>query len=101
MGICTHRKPVYASILVPEIAEVGIIDSTCRIGCGKIHQTVFQGTCIMQGKSAAGYNIRQSTVFIKELVEIQIIIPYNKLDIDIRKLFLDIWCIFFIQVCAP
>ena len=55
----------------------------------------------MQGKSAAGYNIRQSTVFIKELVEIQIIIPYNKLDIDIRKLFLDIWCIFFIQVCAP
>ena len=52
----------------------------------------------MEGKPAAGYNIRQSTVFIKELVEIQIIIPYNKLDIDIRKLFLDIWCIFFIQV---
>ena len=44
----------------------------------------------MQGKSAAGYNIRQSTVFIKELVEIQIIIPYNKLDIDIQEQLPDI-----------
>ena len=56
------------SILVHKTAEVGIIDSTCLIGCGKIHQTVIQRTCVMQGKPAAGNNIRQSTVFIKKFI---------------------------------
>ena len=101
MCIRTHRKPVYASILIHKIAEIGIIDSTCLIGCGKIHQAVFQGTCVMQGKTTAGYNIRQSAVFIKKLIKIQIIIAYYKFNIDIRKLFLNVWCIFFIQICAP
>ena len=55
----------------------------------------------MQGKSTAGYNIRQSIVFLKESVKIQIIIAYNKFNLDIRELFLNVWCIFFIQVCAP
>ena len=55
----------------------------------------------MQRKPAAGYNIRQSAVFIQKPVEIQIIISYYKLDIDIRELFLDVRRIFFIQLCAP
>ena len=101
MGICTHGKPVYAAILVHKTAEVGIIDSTCLIGCGKIHQTVIQRTCVMQGKPAAGNNIRQSTVFIKKFIKIQIIIADYKFNIDIRKLFLDVWCIFIIQAGAP
>ena len=101
MGICTHRKPVYTAILIFEIVKVGIIDSTCSIGCGKIHQTVLQGACIMEGKPAAGYNIRQSAVFIQKTIEIQIIIAYYKFNVDIRKLFLDVWRIFFIQLCAP
>jgi len=42
----------------------------------------------MQGKPAAGYNIRQSAVFIKKLIKIQIIIAYYKFNIDIRELFL-------------
>ncbi len=81
--------------------EVSIIDSTGRIGCGKIHQAVFQRTGIMQGKPAAGYDIRQPSVFIQKPVEIQIIITYYKFHIDIRKLFLDVWCIFVIQACTP
>ena len=55
----------------------------------------------MQGKTAAGYNIRQSAVFIKKLIKIQIIIAYYKFNIDIRELLLDVWCIFIIQACAP
>ena len=46
--IRTHRKPVYASILIHKIAEVAVINSTGRIGCGKIHQAVFEGIRIMQ-----------------------------------------------------
>ena len=90
MGICTHRKPVYTAILISETVKVCIIDSTCSIGCGKIHQAVLQGTCIMEGKPAAGYNIRQSAVFIQKTVEIQIIIAYYKFNVDIRELFLDV-----------
>ena len=55
----------------------------------------------MEGKPAAGYNIRQSTVFIKKFIKIQIIIADYKFNIDIRKLFLDVWCIFFIQLRGP
>ena len=55
----------------------------------------------MQGKPAAGNNIRQSTVFIKKFIKIQIIIADYKFNIDIRKLFLDVWCIFIIQAGAP
>ena len=47
-------------------------------------------------EGATSYNIRQATIFLKKLVEIQIIIPYYKFNIDIRKLFLDVWCISFI-----
>ena len=101
MRIRTYRKPVDASILIHKIVEVCVIDSTCSIGCGKIHQAVLQRTCIMQRKPAAGYNIRQSIVFIQKPVEIQIIIAYYKLNIDIRELFLDVRCIFFIQARAP
>ena len=101
MSIRTHRKPVYAAILILKIVEVSIIDSTGRIGCGKIHQAVFQRTGIMQGKPAAGYDIRQPSVFIQKPVEIQVIIAYYKFHIDIRKLFLDVWCIFFIHACTP
>ena len=38
--------------------------------------------------------------FHRNTVEIQIIVPYYKFNIDIRELFLDVWCIFFIQVCG-
>ena len=55
----------------------------------------------MEGKPAAGYNIRQSAVFIQKTIEIQIIIAYYKFNVDIRKQFLDVWRIFFIQLCAP
>ena len=44
----------------------------------------------MEGKPAAGYNIRQSTVFVQKTIEIQIIIAYYKFNVDIRKLFLDV-----------
>ena len=49
--------------LIKRIPEQYIyIDDRCfrnaLIGCGKIHQTVLQRTCVMQGKPAAGYNIR-------------------------------------------
>ena len=64
-------------------------------------QTNLHNCFEQQGKSTAGYNIRQSIVFLKESVKIQIIIAYNKFNLDIRELFLDVWCIFFIQVCAP
>ena len=101
MRICAHRKPVYAAVLVSETVEVGIIDSTGRIRCGKIHQAVFERTGIVQGEPAAGYYIRQSAVFVEKPVEIQIIIPYYKFNLDIRQLFLDIGCIFFIQLRAP
>ena len=101
MRIRTHWKPVYTAILIHKIVEVCIINSTCCIGCGKIHQAVFQRTGIMQGKPAAGYDIRQPSVFIQKPVEIQIIIAYYKFHIDIRKLFLDVWCIFVIQACTP
>ena len=51
----------------------------------------------MERKRRQGYNIRQSTVFLQEpVVEIQVIITYHKFNINIRKLFLDVWCIFFI-----
>ena len=81
--------------------KVGIINSTSNIGCRKIHQAVFQRTCIMKRKTTAGYNIRQSIIFFKKLIKIQVIIPYYKFNIDIRELFLNVWCIFFIEVCAP
>ena len=40
----------------------------------------------MEGKPAAGYNIRQSTVFLQKPVEIQVIITYHKFNINIRSL---------------
>ena len=101
VGIRADRKPVYAAILVHEIVEVRIIDGTGGVGGGKIHEAVFQGAGIMEGKPAAGDNIRQSSVFIQEPVEIQVIVPDYKFNIDIRKLLLDIGRVFFIELCAP
>ena len=43
MGICTHRKPVYAAILIFEIVKVGIIDSTCSIGLERSIRLSFRG----------------------------------------------------------
>lgn len=55
----------------------------------------------MKGKPAAGDNIRQSSVFIQEPVEIQVIVPDYKLNVDIRKLLLEIGRVFFIELCGP
>ena len=41
----------------------------------------------MQGKTTAGYNVRQSAVFIKKLIKVQIIITYYKFNIDV----VDLW----------
>ena len=101
MYICAHRKPVYTAILIRKAVDVCIIDSTGLIGGGKVHQTVLQRTGVMQRKPAAGYNIRQSTVFIQKSVEIQIVIAHYKFNIDVRKLLLNVWCICFIQLCGP
>ena len=101
MGIRADRKPVDAAILVHEIAEVRIIDGTGGVGGGQVHEAVFQRAGIMEGKPAAGDNIRQSSVFIQEPVEIQVIVPDYKFNIDIRKLLLDIGGVFFIELCGP
>ena len=99
--IRAHRKPVDAAILIHKTGEVCFVDSTCRIGGGKIHQAALQRVCIMQRKTAAGDDVRQSTVFHQEFVEIQVVISHHKFNVDVRELRLEVWRILIIQVCAP
>ena len=55
----------------------------------------------MQRKTAAGDDIRQFSVLIYEFVEIKIIVAHHKLDIYIRKLGLNVGCVFFIHCISP
>ena len=99
--IRAHRKPVDAAILIHKIGEVCFVDSTCRIGGGKIHQAALQRVCIMQRKTAAGDNVRQSAVFHQKFVEIQVVISHHKFNVDVRELRLEVWRVLIIQACAP
>ena len=40
VGIGTYGQPVYAAILIFEAVEIDIVDGTCFVGGGKIHQAV-------------------------------------------------------------
>ena len=101
MRIRAYRKPVHTSILVHEIIEICIIDCTCLICCGKIHKTILKRTCIMKWETTTRNNIRKSAIFIQELIKIQIVIANYKFNIHIWKLWLNIRCIFIIQICGP
>ena len=55
----------------------------------------------MQGKTAAGNNIWHTITFLKKPIKIKIIISHYKFNIYIRKLRLDIRCVFLIQIRSP
>ena len=55
----------------------------------------------MQGETAAGDNVRQTAVFLQELVKVQIVVAYDKLNVYIRQLRLHIGGVVFVQGVGP
>ena len=55
----------------------------------------------MQGKPAAGDDIRQRAMLIHEFVEVNIVVAYHKLNVHIGQLGLDIRCVAVVQGRAP
>ena len=96
-----HGQPVDPAAAVHEARQVGLVDCARFLCGGKIHQLILKPCGIIQRKSSAGDNIRQRTVFTQELVKIQIIVAYNKLDLHIGQLGLDILRIGAVQLRAP
>ena len=86
MGVCADRQPVYAAVFVHKTVQIGVVNRTRLIRCGQVQQAVFQRTCIVERKSAAGDNIRQAAVFIEEFVEVQIVVAHHKFNIHVRQL---------------
>ena len=101
VGVGAHRQPVHAAVLIFEAVEVGIVDRARLVGGGKVHQAVLQRCSIVQREAAAGDDVRQAAVLLQKLVEIQIVVAYDKFNVHVRQLRLDIGGIGLVQVTGP
>ena len=101
MGVCAYGQPVYTAVLIFKAVEVGIVDSACLVGGGKVHQAVLQGGRIVQGEAAAGYNVRQTAVFLQEFVKVQIVVAHDKLNVYVRQPRLHVGGVLFVEAVGP
>ena len=101
VGVGAHRQPVHAAVLIFEAVEVGIVDRARLVGGGKIHQAVLQGRSIVQREAAAGDDVRQAAVLLQEFVKVQIVVAYDKFNVHVRQLRLDIGGIGLVQAIGP
>ena len=101
VGVCAYGQPVYTAVLIFKAVEVGIVDSACLVGGGKVHQAVLQGGRIVQGEAAAGYNVRQTAVLLQEFVKVQIVVAHDKLNVYVRQLRLHVGGVLFVEAVGP
>mgnify|MGYP007042244383 CR=1 FL=1 len=101
VGVCAYGQPVYTAVLIFKAVEVGIVDSACLVGGGEVHQAVLQGGRIVQGEAAAGYNVRQTAVFLQEFVKVQIVVAHDKLNVYVRQLRLHVGGVLFVEAVGP
>lgn len=55
----------------------------------------------MQGEAAAGYNVRQTAVFLQEFVKVQIVVAHDKLNVYVRQLRLHVGGVLFVEAVGP
>ena len=99
--LAAQRKPLDFALRIGKALQIGAVNSPRLLGGGQVHQIPMQIRRVVQGEPAAGDDVRQRAVFAQEFIKVQVVVAYNKLDIHIGKLGLDVLGVAVIQLGAP
>ena len=81
-----HGQPPDRASRLPVVFQIAVIEGARHLSLAQVHQKIRQIFRIVQGKPAAGNDIRQSTPVVQVGIEVHRIVPHNKGKVDLRKL---------------